>query len=199
MPGKREHVKRLNAIHIVEFGERPEVAGERDGVAGNIHDTFRLDGAERPQKLFIRARACRVHENHVIAGVLFSSFPQEFPSVPAVECSIPRDAVELAVLYCVAHRGTYELDALNTFHVVVCDDTDGTSAGICVENDVVFGKFRGFYRVVIKAFSLSGVDLVERLRGNAELLPANLINDVPVAEKNLRVVAQGEEIRAAVD
>ncbi len=68
--------------------------------------------------------------------------------------------------------------------------TDGSRAAVGVQRGFAAGEFRHLYGQAVQHLGLHGIHLVERMRGNAEGKPAQLVDDEPWAVERFLFVAQ---------
>ena len=199
MPREREHIEWLNRTDVVVLRKRSEVSRQRDRITGDVDNSLRSDDGKRPEELLVCPCACRVHYHRVEVNSLLGALPEVLPGVAAVERDVPGKPVELAVLYCVAHRRGVVFYPLNGLNAVRGDYPYRAGAAVRVQERVRFLQRSGIHRVGIQPFRLLRIHLIEGLRRDPEALSAYLVNDVAVAVQCFGVIPQREEFRAAVD
>lgn len=170
MSGAREEVERAAADGAVALlFEQREVARERGGVAGDVHDPFGAASGQRRDHPGGKTLARRVDENRIYPSERrFTGF-NAFGSVAAEKAGVVFGAaVQQRVLPGVFHRLGYDLRTEQAHAGAGRAQTDGACAAVEVEQYVAGrgGRICGCLRV--EMFSHFRVDLIEGQRADAE-------------------------------
>lgn len=189
----REHVDGLDLFDAVAaLCEEEQVAGERFRVAGDVDDARRRERDGGGEERLVAARARRVHQEHVAALAVLRHVHHEFARVGADEADVFH-VVQLGVGDGVAHGVAVDLHAEHLPGGFGGDHADRADAAVRVDDGLPAGQPGEFHRLAVEHLGLRRVDLVKRLRRNAELQPAEHVRDEAGAVE--RLFARAEQHR----
>lgn len=189
----REHVDGLDLFDAVAaLCEEEQVAGERFRVAGDVDDARRRERDGGGEERLVAARARRVHQEHVAALAVLRHVHHEFARVGADEADVFH-VVQLGVGDGVAHGVAVDLHAEHLPGGSGGDHADRADAAVRVDDGLPTGQPGEFHRLAVEHLGLRRVDLVKRLRRNAELQPAEHVCDEAGAVE--RLFARAEQHR----
>ena len=185
----RKHIYWLDLDDLIGTLEQFQVPGQSHRVAGYIDDPLWCDAFDGRDKLRGRSLSGRIHDDK---GELLIRLKHELRTVAFDEMSIG-DVVHPGIEDGIMDGVGDDFDAGHFLDLVGKAESDRTGSAIGIQDSVILLQVGKFDSLPIEGFYLMGIDLIEGLGGNQELLIKDLVlnlgmpvyRDIPFTEDDV--------------